>query len=71
VRDAGRLRLIGALRRVYDGSHRTLAICQFHRGSEIEVEPTSGPVGLEADGEVAGFAPVRFSVLPGAVRIRG
>jgi diacylglycerol kinase (ATP) len=70
VCDAGRLSLIGALRRVYDGSHRKLGICSFSHGREIEVEAQAGQVGLEVDGETTGFLPARFSVLPGAIRLR-
>ena len=35
VRDAPRLTLIRALRLVYDGSHRSLDLCSFHRGSTL------------------------------------
>jgi diacylglycerol kinase (ATP) len=70
VRDAGRLSLIRALRRVYDGSHRNLDICSFARGRHIEVETPAGRVGLEADGETTGFLPARISILAGAIRLR-
>jgi diacylglycerol kinase (ATP) len=70
VRDAGRLQLIGALRKVYDGSHRTLDICGFCRGRQVEVEPVGSGVRLEADGEPMGFAPVRARILPAAIRLR-
>ena len=50
VRDASRLTLISALRLVYDGSHRTLDLCSFHRGRDIEIVATGRPVGMEIDG---------------------
>lgn len=71
VRDAPRLRLISALRLVYDGSHRSLDLCSFHRGRDIEIEATGRPVGLEIDGETAGSTPVAIRILPQALRLRG
>lgn len=71
VRDASRSTLIRALRLVYDGSHRTLNLCSFHRGRQIEVAATGRPTGLEIDGETAGSTPVSIRVLPRALRLRG
>lgn len=71
VRDAPRLTLIRALRLVYDGSHRHLDLCSFHRGSTVEIAAPSGKAGLEIDGETAGFTPVSVRVLPQALRLRG
>lgn len=71
VRDASRSTLIRALRLVYDGSHRTLDLCSFHRGRQIEIAATGNPVGMEIDGETAGSTPVSIQVLPGALRLRG
>lgn len=71
VRDASRLTLISALRLVYDGSHRTLGLCSFHRGSEIEIAATGSPIGMEMDGETAGSTPVSIRMLPRALRLRG
>jgi YegS/Rv2252/BmrU family lipid kinase len=74
VQGAGRLALMRALGHVYGGTHRTLDLCAFHRGVEVEVEPLPGPdsgrLGLEADGEPCGFAPVRCRVLPRAITLR-
>jgi diacylglycerol kinase (ATP) len=71
VRDAPRLTLIRALRLVYDGSHRRLDLCSFHRGSTVEIAASSRKAGLEIDGETAGFTPVSVRVLPRALRLRG
>jgi len=71
VRDASRLTLISALRLVYDGSHRTLDLCSFHRGRDIEIVATGRPVGMEIDGETAGSTPASIRVLPQALRLRG
>lgn len=71
VRDAPRLKLISALRLVYDGSHRTLDLCSFHRGRDIEIAAIGGPVGMEIDGETAGSTPVSIRILPRALQLRG
>lgn len=71
VRDAPRFTLIRALRLVYDGSHRTLDLCSFHRGREIVIEDSGSPIGLEIDGETAGSTPVSIRILPRALRLRG
>lgn len=71
VRDASRLALIRALRLVYDGSHRNLGLCSFHRGKHVEIAALTRSVGLEIDGETAGFTPVSIEVVPKALRFRG
>jgi YegS/Rv2252/BmrU family lipid kinase len=56
---------------LYDGSHVTLPNTQRFRGRTVEVEPAGdAPVLLELDGEQPGTLPARFTMFPGALRLR-
>lgn len=58
--------------KIYDGRHVALPKTRTLRAREVEVEPLDGAeVLLEADGELPGRLPARFSVLPGALTLRG
>jgi diacylglycerol kinase family enzyme len=57
--------------RLYDGTHVTLPNTRVLRARSVEAEPVGGvEVPIEADGEAPGFLPARFTILPGALRIR-
>jgi len=56
---------------LYDGRHVLLPNTQRHRGTTVEVEPAGpDPVLMELDGEQPGTLPARFTLLPGALRLR-
>jgi diacylglycerol kinase family enzyme len=56
---------------LYDGRHVRLPNTRQFRGRVVEVEPAGpGPVLLELDGEQPGTLPARFTLLPGALRLR-
>jgi YegS/Rv2252/BmrU family lipid kinase len=58
-------------RRLYDGSHVELPFTRVARGREVEVVPLgTEPVLLDVDGEQPGILPARFTMLPGALRLR-
>jgi len=57
---------------LYDGRHVRLANTRTLRARTVELEPVgSAPVLLEVDGEQPGRLPARFTVLPGALTLRG
>jgi len=57
---------------IYDGRHVSLPNTRTLRARTVEVEPCGeAPILLEADGEQPGLLPARFSVLPGALTLRG
>lgn len=57
--------------KLYDGRHVQLANTQVRRGRDIEIEPVGGArILLEADGEVPGLLPARFTMLPRALTLR-
>jgi YegS/Rv2252/BmrU family lipid kinase len=56
---------------LYDGSHVSLPNTRVLRAREVEVEPAGGArVLLDVDGEQPGTIPARFTIVPGALRIR-
>jgi diacylglycerol kinase family enzyme len=58
-------------RMLYDGSHVELPNTRVVRARTVEVEPRGGArVLLDVDGEQPGTLPARFTILPGALRVR-
>lgn len=58
-------------RMLYDGTHVKLPNTRCLRGRVIEAEPLEGAeVLLDVDGEQPGRLPARWSLLPGALRVR-
>jgi YegS/Rv2252/BmrU family lipid kinase len=56
---------------LYDGTHLRLPNTRVLRAREVEAEALeSAKVDLDVDGENPGTLPARFTVLPGALRIR-
>jgi diacylglycerol kinase (ATP) len=56
---------------LYDGTHVRLPNTRVVRARTVEAEPLDGAqVHLDVDGENPGTLPARFSILPGALRIR-
>lgn len=58
-------------KKLYDGSHVELPKTRTFRAREVEIEPAAGArVLLDVDGEGPGVLPARFSILPGALRLK-
>jgi YegS/Rv2252/BmrU family lipid kinase len=58
-------------RMLYDGSHLELPNTRTFRAREVEIEPARGArVLLDVDGEGPGILPARFTILPGALRLK-
>ncbi len=58
-------------RMLYDGTHVTLGNTRVVRARSVEAEPVGdAEVLLDVDGESPGTLPARFTLLPGALRIR-
>lgn len=79
IEAAGRLDLIRALPKVYEGAHVELDAVKVLRGSQVTVsgryDGTGAPVPIGADGEglgelpAAGATPLTVEIRPGAVKI--
>ena len=54
---------------VLQGSHTRLPDVKYFQAEQFECRAATAPVPYELDGEDAGEAPVRFSVLPRALRV--
>ena len=58
-------------RMLYDGSHVALPNTRCLRARVVEAEPLEGArVLLDVDGEQPGVLPARFTILPGALRLK-
>jgi len=58
-------------RMLYDGSHVRLPQTEVLRARTLEAEPVGeARVLLDVDGDPAGLLPARFTLLPGALRVR-
>ena len=60
--------LIVSIPRIYRGTHLTHPKVTLMRAREVEIRPTLTSA-VQADGELLGEAPARFSVLPAALNI--
>ena len=67
IQDLSRWEVVKSLRRLFDGTLLTHPKVIALREAAAQVD--AGPVPVEADGELIGHAPVRFSILPRALRV--
>ena len=68
VGDISRGKGILSLPLLYRGTHERLAEVEFTRARRVQIE-SDQPVGIEADGELAGNTPVVFKILPKALQV--
>jgi len=69
VRDEPLISILGALRRVYKGSHGSHPAVQMRRARQVQIRSLSGAIGLELDGEPARAVDLTFSVQPGLLHL--
>jgi YegS/Rv2252/BmrU family lipid kinase len=60
--------LLVSIPRIYSGTHGTHPKVTLMRAKEVEIHPTQNSA-VQADGELLGEAPARFSILPAALNI--
>lgn len=65
---APRLRILAALRRVYDGSHLTHPLVRFRQAASVEISAEE-PLPLDLDGEYAQGQQLRFEIAPATLNI--
>ncbi len=68
IGDLNKADLLWSLPRVYKGTHLTHPKVILKKAREVEIR-SAQPVSLQADGELLGELPARFSVLPAALNI--
>lgn len=69
IDNISRVRVLAALKSVYDGSHLTHPAVHHMRAAEVHVHCPTGAVGMELDGEYAAGRELTFTVRPGALQV--
>jgi len=69
IGDVTKADLVRALPKIYRGTHLPHPKAELLRGALVGVE-ADDPLPVELDGEQPGTTPVRFEVVPGALRLR-
>jgi diacylglycerol kinase family enzyme len=64
-----RLRILAALRTVFNGQHLKRDDVHHLRASEVDVHSESGPLSIDLDGEEAQGQDLHFTVQPGAIKV--
>ena len=68
IGDVSKPDLLASLPRIYRGTHLTHPKVTVKRAREVEIQSKVN-IALQADGELLGEAPARFSILPSALTI--
>lgn len=68
IGDVSKPDLLASLPRVYKGTHLTHPKITLRRARDVEIQ-SKVSIALQADGELIGEAPARFSILPSALTI--
>jgi YegS/Rv2252/BmrU family lipid kinase len=68
IGDVSRWLGIRSMPMLYRGTHGQLAQVEFGRARRVEIE-SDQPIGVEADGELAGTTPAVFEIVPGALEV--
>jgi diacylglycerol kinase (ATP) len=68
IGDISKTDLLWSLPRIYRGTHLTHPKVTLKRAKEVTIN-TDKKMSIQADGELLGEAPARFSVLPSALNI--
>jgi YegS/Rv2252/BmrU family lipid kinase len=69
IGDVSKLDLVRTMPKIYRGTHLPHPRAELLRGASVMVE-TGQPLPVELDGEQPGTTPIRFDVVPGALRLR-
>ena len=68
IGDVSRWLGIRSLPMLYRGTHGRLTQVEFGRARRVEIA-SDEPIGVEADGELAGSTPAVFEIVPGALQV--
>ena len=69
IGDVSKLDLARAMPKIYRGTHLPHPKAELLRGTVVHVE-SADPLPVELDGEQPGTTPVRFEIVPAALRLR-
>lgn len=62
--------VVGGALLFYAGLHRYYPRIKILAGRELEIEPTSERIPIQLDGEVVGYTPAKFEIIPSAIRLK-
>jgi len=68
IRNAGRLRLLRCLHRVYSGTHVAMSEVEYLQAAEARIE-SDPPLPVYADGEPVAHTPINVRIVPHALRV--
>jgi diacylglycerol kinase family enzyme len=68
IGDVSKLDLLWSLPRIYRGTHLTHPKVTLKRTKEVQIS-SDIKMAIQADGDLVGEAPARFTVLPSALNI--
>ncbi len=68
IRNAGRLRLLRSLHRVYSGAHVSMPEVEYIQASEARIE-SDPPLPVYADGEPVAHTPITVGIAPRPLRV--
>ena len=68
IRNAGRLRLLRCLHRVYSGTHVAMPEVEYLQAAEARIE-SDPPLPVYADGEPVAQTPISVRIAPRALRV--
>ena len=68
IDEISKLDLLWSLPRIYKGTHLTHPKVTTKRAREVEIRPAQ-KMSIQADGELIGETPARFSIMPGTLTI--
>jgi diacylglycerol kinase family enzyme len=69
IGDISKPDLLASLPRIYRGTHLTHPKVTLKRVKTVEIHTAGNNMAIQADGDLVGEAPARFSVLPSALNI--
>jgi len=70
IGETGKFRTLGMIPSLYSGTILKKPQAEYQTVHEVRMEIDGQPVIIEADGEMIGYPPVRYSLLPKCVRLR-
>ena len=68
VSEISRFEIIKFLPKVFSGGHKAHKAFEVFRGKDVKIEFDT-PTMAQVDGEIIGFTPVTFSILPKALKV--
>lgn len=70
VGEGTKMQALTALRKMPLGEHVPAETFTEYLADRVELEGTTDPLWIEADGEILGTTPARFEVVPGAIQLK-